>query len=132
MRIPKLRGATKKMSMPMGPFRTFTQPVNVATLEAFDAGTHITPELLKQAGVLRHLRHPVKVLGEGELTKKLTVTAHGFSAGARQKIEAAGGTCELIPGPKAHGKQLLKEEAKAAYAASKGDKAAPASEPAAE
>ena len=89
MRISKLRGSNKKMSMPMGPFRTHTIPVNVGQLAQFEAGTTVDAALLKQAGVLRHTRHPVKVLGEGELTAKLTVIAGGFSAQAREKIEAA-------------------------------------------
>jgi large subunit ribosomal protein L15 len=96
MRISKLRGSTKKMSMPMGPFRTHTQPVNLEQLAAFEAGTEVTPALLLQAGILRHLRHPVKVLGRGELGVKLTVTAHGFSKSAREAIEAAGGTVNVI------------------------------------
>src|SRR5439155_12364318 len=83
MRLGKLRGPNHKKSMPMGPFRTFTTPVNVRDLERFDAGVEVTPELLRQAGVVRSLRHPIKVLGSGELTKQLTVHAHGFSARAR-------------------------------------------------
>jgi hypothetical protein len=97
MRISKLRGSTKKMSMPMGPFRTHTQPVNIERLaELFPAGSEVTPEILRERGVLRHLRHPVKVLGRGELSHALTVTAHAFSASARSAIEAAGGTVTVI------------------------------------
>ncbi|MDX6551607.1 MAG: large subunit ribosomal protein [Gaiellales bacterium] len=92
MRLGKLRGPNHKKSMPLGPFRTFTTPVNVRELERFDAGAEITPELLKQAGVVRSLKHPIKILASGELTKKLTVQAHGFSAKAVEVIEAAGGT----------------------------------------
>ena len=96
MRMRKLRGPNKKMSMPFEQFRTHTQPVNVADLEArFDAGAEVTPETLREAGLAKR-RHPVKVLGRGEISKKLTVRAHGFSATAREKIEAAGGTAELI------------------------------------
>ena len=84
MRLGKLPGANHRMSMPMGPFRTRTTPVNVRSLERFDAGTEVTPELLKAAGVVRTLRHPIKILGSGELTTKLTVRAHGFSAKARR------------------------------------------------
>jgi large subunit ribosomal protein L15 len=116
MRVSKLRGSTKKMSMPIGPFRTYTSPVNVEQLAGFEAGTEVTPELLRQAGVLRHLRHPVKILGRGELSVKLTVTAHAVSASAREKIEAAGGTIQLIAGPKPHGRhaaQLAKDAARA-------------------
>jgi large subunit ribosomal protein L15 len=92
MRLPKLRGSTSKDAMPVGPHRTFTQGVNVSRLEErFEAGTEVTPETLKAAGLIRNLRVDVKILGNGELTKGLTVHAHGFSAAARQKIEAAGG-----------------------------------------
>jgi large subunit ribosomal protein L15 len=96
MRMRKLRGPNKKMSMPFEPFRTHAQPVNVADLEArFDGGAEVTPESLREAGLAKR-RHPVKVLGRGEISKKLTVRAHGFSASAREKIEKAGGTVEVI------------------------------------
>jgi large subunit ribosomal protein L15 len=96
MRMRKLRGPHHKMSMPFEPFRTRTQPVNVADLEQrFDAGAEVTPESLREAGLAKR-RHPVKILGRGEVSKKLTVRAHGFSATAREKIEAAGGTCEVL------------------------------------
>jgi large subunit ribosomal protein L15 len=93
MRLPKQRGNTSKDAMPVGPFRTFTQGVNLRDLEArFDAGAEVTPEALKELGLIRSLRRDVKILGHGDLTKKLTVSAHRFSATAREKIEAAGGT----------------------------------------
>ena len=96
MRMRKLRGPNKKMSMPFEPFRTHTQPVNLATLEErFDAGAEVSPETLKAAGLATR-KHPVKILGNGELTKKLTVRAHAFSGTAREKIEAAGGSTEII------------------------------------
>ena len=96
MRTRKLRGPNKKMSMPFEPFRTHTQPVNVADLEArFDAGAEVTPDSLREAGLAKR-RHPVKLLGRGELSKKLTVRVHAFSATAREKIEAAGGTAEVL------------------------------------
>jgi large subunit ribosomal protein L15 len=98
MRLGKLRGPNHRKSMPMGPFRTHTTPVNVCDLERFDAGVEVTPELLKQAGVVRSLKHPIKVLGGGELTTKLTVHAHGFSAKAVELIEAAGGTVVRLGG----------------------------------
>ena len=63
MRLGKLRGPNHKKSMPMGPFRTHTTAVNVRDLGRFDAGVEVTPELLKAAGVIKHLRHPVKILG---------------------------------------------------------------------
>jgi large subunit ribosomal protein L15 len=96
MRMRKLRGPHMKKSMPFEPFRTHTQPVNVADLEArFDAGAEVTPESLKAAGLATR-RHPVKILGRGDVSKKLTVRAHAFSASAREKIEKAGGSVELI------------------------------------
>jgi large subunit ribosomal protein L15 len=96
MRTRKLRGPHRKMSMPFEPFRTHTQPVNLADLEArFAAGDEVTPETLRAAGLAKR-RHHVKVLARGELTKKLTVRAHGFSEAAKQKIEQAGGTCEVL------------------------------------
>ncbi len=77
-------------------WRVEYQPVNLAALERFDDGASITPETLREAGILRHLREPVKVLGVGDLTKKLNITAHRFSASAKAKIEAAGGTATLV------------------------------------
>ena len=96
MRTRKLRGPHRKMSMPFEKFRTHTQPVNVSDLEdRFDDGAEITPETLRAAGLAKR-RHPVKVLARGELTKKLTVRAHAFSGAAREKIEKAGGTAEVL------------------------------------
>ncbi len=69
-----------------------TQPVNVRDLERFDAGTDVTLELLAETGLIKNTRIDVKILGNGDLTKNLTVTAHRFSASARQKIEGAGGS----------------------------------------
>src|SRR3954453_23450382 len=68
MRLGKLRGPNHRKSMPMGPFRTHTTPVNVGDLERFDAGVEVTPDLLKAAGVVRTFRHPVKILGDGDLS----------------------------------------------------------------
>jgi large subunit ribosomal protein L15 len=97
MRMRKLRGPNKKMSMPFEPFRTHTQPVNLADLERrFDDGASVDLEALRAAGLGTRRNVPVKVLGSGELTKKLTVHAHGFSKTARERIEAAGGTCQVI------------------------------------
>jgi large subunit ribosomal protein L15 len=99
MRMRKLRGPHHKMSMPFEPFRTRTQPVNVADLEQrFDAGSEVTPDTLREVGLAKR-RHPVKILGRGDVSKKLTVRAHAFSATAREKLEAAGGTCEVIASP---------------------------------
>jgi large subunit ribosomal protein L15 len=86
-----------KKSMPFEPFRTQTQPVNLVDLEArFESGAAVTLEALQAKGLATRKGIPVKVLATGELTKPLTVHAHGFSASARAAIEAAGGTCQLI------------------------------------
>ncbi|MFL5906209.1 MAG: 50S ribosomal protein L15 [Solirubrobacterales bacterium] len=96
MRMRKLRGPHKKMSMPFEKFRTRTQPVNLSDLDSrFAANDEVTPETLRAAGLAKR-SDPVKVLARGELSKKLTVKAHAFSAQAKEKIEAAGGTCEII------------------------------------
>jgi large subunit ribosomal protein L15 len=96
MRMRKLRGPLMKKSMPFEPFRTHTQPVNVAELEArFDAGAEVTPESLRAAGLAKR-RQPVKILGRGDLSTKLTVRAHAFSASAKEKIEKAGGTAVIL------------------------------------
>ena len=86
-----LRGFNNKWRVPF-------QPVNVAALDRFDAGSSVTPESLREAGILKHLREPVKVLGNGDLATKLTVSAHRFSETAKAKIEAAGGTCIVLAG----------------------------------
>jgi large subunit ribosomal protein L15 len=101
MRTGKERGSTSKDAMPIGPFRTYSQPVNVSSLTAFDADTEVTPELLKQKGLIRTTRQDVKILGNGELDRKLTVVAHAVSATARTKIEAAGGSVTLLREPRA-------------------------------
>jgi large subunit ribosomal protein L15 len=95
MRMRKLRGPNKKMSMPFENFRTRTQPVNLSDLDRFDSGAEVTPESLREKGLAKR-KDPVKILAKGDISKKLTVRAHGFSATAKEKIEAAGGTCELI------------------------------------
>jgi large subunit ribosomal protein L15 len=101
MRLGKLRGQHSKDAMPVGPHRTSTAPVNVAALEErYDAGADVTPESLVEKGVLKNTRTDVKILGNGDLTKKLSVTAHAVSATAREKIEAAGGTITLLREPK--------------------------------
>jgi len=100
MRVGKLRGNTSADAMPIGPFRTYSQPVNVASLEErFETGADVTPEALKAAGLISKLLVDVKVLGEGDLTKKLSVTAHSFSKSAAEKIEAAGGTVTRLREP---------------------------------
>src|SRR6476661_3806670 len=97
MRMRKLRGPHMKKSMPFEMFRTHTQPVNICSLEErFDAGTEVTIELMKANGLATRKDIPVKVLAKGELSKALTVHAHAFSAGARERIESAGGTCTIV------------------------------------
>ncbi len=91
-RLPRRRGFTNI-------FRVEYAPVNVRQLERFEAGTEVTPQLLREVGIIKTLRQPVKVLGDGEITKALTVRAHRFSAVAKGKIEAAGGSVEEV----AHG-----------------------------
>ena len=103
----KARSGSNKMpagfeggQMPIGPFRTYSQPVNVGDLEQrFEAGADVTLDALKAAGLVRKLSIDVKVLGEGELTKRLSVTAHSFSKSAVEKIEAAGGTVVRLREP---------------------------------
>lgn len=99
MRLPKLRGNTSADAMPIGPFRTYSQPVNVRDLEErFEAGAEVTPEALKEKRLIAKLKVDVKVLGVGELSKALSVSAHGFSKTAKEKIEAAGGTVTWLRG----------------------------------
>jgi large subunit ribosomal protein L15 len=99
MRLGKLRGNTSADAMPIGPFRTYSQPVNVAMLEdRFEAGAEVTPEALKSAGLIQKVAVDVKILGEGELTKKLTVSAHSFSKSAIEKIEGVGGSVTWLRG----------------------------------
>ena len=98
MRLPKMRGQYSKDAMPVGPHRTRTVAVNVRDLERFDAGTEITPESLAEAGLIRNTKYDLKILGEGELTKKLSVSAHNFSKTAREKIEKAGGSISWLRG----------------------------------
>ena len=97
MRMRKLRGPHMKKSMPFEKFRTHTQPVNLRDLEArFDKGAEVTPDSLREIGLASRKNVPVKVLGDGDISKALTVHAHGFSKSAREKIEGAGGSCQLI------------------------------------
>jgi large subunit ribosomal protein L15 len=97
MRMRKLRGPHMKKSMPFEPFRTHTQPVNIASLESrFEAGAEVTIELMQANGLGSRKDVPIKVLANGELSKALTVHAHAFSASAKERIEAAGGTCKLV------------------------------------
>jgi large subunit ribosomal protein L15 len=96
MRLGKQRGPYSRDAMPVGPHRTRVSAVNVRDLERFDG--EVTPETLKEAGLIRNTRLDVKILGHGDLTKKLTVSAHLFSASAREKIESAGGSVNWLRG----------------------------------
>jgi len=87
-RVPK-RGFTNI-------FRQAYSIVNVAQLNGFEPGVTVTPEVLSENGLIRKLRQPVKILGQGELSKSIIIKAHKFSASAKAKIEAAGGQVEVI------------------------------------
>lgn len=126
MRVGKQRGATSADAMPIGPFRTYSQPVNVSALNAFEDGAEVTPDSLAAAGLVTSIRKDVKILGNGDLSKKLSVTAHRFSATARAKIEAAGGTATALrePGPAKRGKRKPKKKETAEVAAAETTAAA--------
>ncbi len=79
------------------PFKKRYALINVGQLEALDAGSEVSPELLRDCGLVRSQRDGVKILGNGSLSKALTVKAHGFSSKAKEKIEAAGGRVEALP-----------------------------------
>ena len=87
-RIPK-RGFTNRNSLEI-------IGINLKALEAFEDGSVVTVESLMESGIVSNPKDGVKILGNGELTKKLTVKANAFSAKAKEKIEALGGTCEVI------------------------------------
>jgi large subunit ribosomal protein L15 len=100
MRLGKQRGPYSKDAMPIGPHRTSTIPVNLRDLDrVFDDGSEVTLEALVEKGLIKNTRTDVKILGQGDLKKKLTVTAHSFSASAREKIEKAGGTATALREP---------------------------------
>jgi large subunit ribosomal protein L15 len=123
MAIGKQRGPHKKTSMPFGPFRTVTTGVNLRDIaRRFESGADVTPELMLASKTVRTLRYPIKVLSVGELPGPMQIRAHGFSAAARKKIEAAGGTATVIA-------ELEPEQAPAATKAPARSKAS--SEPAA-
>ena len=131
MRMGKQRGSTSKDAMPIGPFRTSTHSLNVRDLARFDAGTEVTPELLKDTGLIRNLRLDVKILGHGDLGVKLAVSAHAFSRSAVEKIEAAGGSVTWLKPP--HEKKVRRHKKSApAPAAEETTKATEAEEPVAE
>jgi large subunit ribosomal protein L15 len=96
--------------MPIGPFRTYSQPVNLRDLEErFETGAEVTPETLKAKRLIRKVSVDVKVLGVGELSKALSVSAHGFSKTAKEKIEAAGGSVTWLRGEPVPKKQKTRK-----------------------
>jgi large subunit ribosomal protein L15 len=100
MRLGKKRGPYSKDAMPVGPHRTHTIGVNVRELErVFDDGTEVSVDALVEKGLVKNTRTDVKILGHGDLKKKLSVTAHSFSKSAREKIESAGGTATTLREP---------------------------------
>lgn len=104
------------------PFRVEYTPVNLRDLAKFSSGSEVTPESLRELRIVRNLARPIKLLGTGEVTAALTVRAHRVSAGARAKIEAAGGSVEeLTPREKKvrQRKHLRDAAAKAAQATSR-------------
>src|SRR3954452_24332476 len=111
MRMGKQRGSTSKDAYPIGPFRTSVWSLNVRDLARFDAGTEITPELLKEQGLVRNLNRDIKVLGYGDLAVKLSVSAHSFSKSAVEKIEAAGGSVTWLKPPHVPKKRKHKKAA---------------------
>lgn len=88
-RIPKYRGFKNR-------FRTEYQIVSLSDLEAFEAKETVNPESLVEKGILKNIHRPIKVLGNGELTKALTVNLHAFTASAKAAIEGAGGKAEVV------------------------------------
>ena len=106
MRMRKLRGPHMKKSMPFEPFRTHTQPVNLKDLEArFEAGAVVDVDSLQARGLATRKDIPVKILAKGELSKALTVNVHAVSASAREAIEKAGGSVNLIESATTSGRE---------------------------
>src|SRR3954462_22312 len=128
MRLGRQRGPYSKDAMPMGPHRTFTQPVNVAALEErFDAGAEVTLEALVEKGLIKNTKIDVKLLGQGDLTKKLNITVHAASATAREKVEGAGGSLTLLREPKVRRPKRKPQSTRPAPA--EGNPGAPAAAP---
>ncbi|RYG69947.1 50S ribosomal protein L15 [bacterium] len=94
-RLPKLRGKGKG-AMPLGPTRKFYGIANLSQLDRLPAGTVVTAELLRSEGIVKGRWDGLRILGVGELSKPLTIQANHFTATAQEKIEAAGGTAEVI------------------------------------
>ena len=94
-RLPKLRGKGKG-AMPIGLTRKVYGEINLRQLDLLDAGTVVTAELLRERGIINGRHDGLRVLGNGDITKALTIHAAHFTATAKEKIEAAGGTCEIV------------------------------------
>ena len=129
MRIGKMCGATSKDAMPVGPFRTQTVPVNVRDLDRFEAGDEVTPETLVEKRLIKNTKIDVKLLGSGEIDFALTVRLHGVSSAARAKIEAAGGTVELLREPVVAGARRKTRRAPAVEQPDDGEQAQAEPEP---
>jgi len=114
MRLGKKRGPYSKDAMPVGPHRTSTVPVNLRDLDrVFETGDDVTLETLQEKGLIKNTKTDVKILGTGDLNKKkLSVTAHAFSASAREKIEAAGGKVTALREPVEKKKRTRKAKPK--------------------
>lgn len=111
-RVPK-RGFTNVFALEVA-------TINVGDLEElFEAGASITPEVLQEKGIIRYRHDLIKVLGDGELTKKLAISAHRFSATAKEKIEKVGGTATVLPGKTTVAEKKKQKKAAAAGKASK-------------
>lgn len=93
--LPIIKGLPMKRGF-TNPFKVYYSLVKIESLDSFEAGDHITPEELHRRGIVRNLNQPVKILGDGELSKSVTVAAHKFTRSAREKIEAAKGTVEEL------------------------------------
>ena len=93
--LPLIKGLPMKRGF-NNIFKTYYALVKLNVLDNFDAGERVTPEILQERGYLRERNMPVKILGDGEISKAVTVAAHKFTQSARQKIEAAGGTVEEL------------------------------------
>ncbi|PKB66888.1 MAG: 50S ribosomal protein L15 [SAR202 cluster bacterium Io17-Chloro-G4] len=93
--LPIIKGLPMKRGF-TNPFKIYYSLVKIEALDSFEAGDNITPEALYQRGILRNLNQPVKIVGDGEISKSVTVSAHKFTKTAREKIEAAKGSVEEL------------------------------------
>ncbi len=125
MRLGKQRGSTSKDAMPIGPFRTATAPINVGSLDRFDDGAEVTPESLVEKGLLKNTKTDVKLLGTGDVKKRLTIRVHAISESARKKVEKAGGTVSLLKEPKPKKRKQTKPKPAVAEAERETPEAAP-------